>query len=73
MRRHCYSSYAILWGLVLMQVEGQGMLRVDDKHLKFLHAGRRTRWRVLRVGREKFPENDLECKTASEGSPCKTH
>ena len=40
-----------------MQVEGQGMLRVEDKHL-FLHAGRRTCWRVLRVGRE----NDLKCK-----------
>ncbi len=41
-----------------MQVEGQSMLRVEDKHLKFLHAGRRTCGRVLRVGRE----NDLECE-----------
>ncbi len=39
-------------------LEGQGMLRVEDEHLKVLHAGRRTCWRVLRVGRE----NDLECE-----------
>ncbi len=53
----CRHSYAIWWGRVLMQVEGQGMLSVEDKNLKFLHAGRRTCGRVLRVGRE----NDLKC------------
>ncbi len=38
----CRHSYTIWWGWVLMQVEEQVMLRVEDEHLKFLHAGRLT-------------------------------